>query len=313
MISSTVREWYDAKHRITSAEEIELINSIRIKKCPNCGSTAFKRNGLYYSGIKRYYCHDCKSSFNTLTKTIFADKKIPITEWIEYLIHLFEFHSVTTSSRDNRNAASTGRYWLYKVFMVLKDYQNDIVLEGDVWLDETFFSVKKSDIKYKADGSQYKGISRNKIAVACATDRSGKVVLICEYTSKPSSRSTWEAMGSHIREGSHLIHDGERSHSILINKLNLTSEVHDSRLIAKFKDKDNPLESINEIHALAKRFMRAHGGYNRDNLQDFMNLISFILNKPNDRYDKIDRFINMALLSSVRVKYRDVMSISVDK
>lgn len=313
MISSTVHEWYDAKHRMASAEEIELINSTRIDECPYCGSADFKKNGHYSSGIIRYYCHDCKRSFNVLTNTIFADKKIPISEWIEYLIHLFEFHSINSSSRDNRNAASTGRYWLYKVFEVLKHYQDDIVLEGKIWLDETFFSVKKSDIRYKTDGLQYKGISRNKISVVCAINESGKVVLICEYTSKPSSRSTWKAIGSHIREGSHLIHDGERSHSILINELNLTSEVYDSQVIAKFKDKDNPLDSINEIHALAKRFMRAHGGYDRDNLQDFMNLIAFILNRPDDRYEKVDQFINMALLSPIRVKYRDVMSNSANK
>ncbi len=68
------------------------------------------------------------------------------------------------------------------------------------------------------------------------------------------------------------------------------------------------MDSINEIHSLAKRFMRAHGGYDRDNLQDYMNLISFILNEPNDRYEKVDLLINMALNSPKRVKYRDVMS-----
>ena len=54
--------------------------------------------------------------------------------------------------------------------------------------------------------------------------------------------------------------------------------------------------------------MKAHGGYNRDNLQDFMNLISFILNAPSDRYEKIDLFINMALNEPQMVRYRDVMS-----
>ena len=54
--------------------------------------------------------------------------------------------------------------------------------------------------------------------------------------------------------------------------------------------------------------MREHGGFNRDNLQDWMNLISFILSNPQDRYEKVDLFINMALNSSNVVKYRAVMS-----
>ena len=54
--------------------------------------------------------------------------------------------------------------------------------------------------------------------------------------------------------------------------------------------------------------MRAHGGYNRDNLQSWMNLISFILNDPKDRYEKVDIFIIMALNAPLMVRYRDVMS-----
>ena len=308
LISSTIHEWYDAKHRMTSKEEIKLINSIRILSCPHCGSVSFKRNGYYGSGMIRYYCNDCNKSFAPLTHTIFEDKKIPISEWIEYLLHLFEFHSITTSARDNRNASSTGRYWLIKVFSVLEHYQANIILSGNICLDETFFTCSKKDVITRPDGKGLRGISRNKICIACGKDDSGRILLICENTSKPSNSSTWKALGSHIRQKSHLIHDGEHSHSVLIDGLSLTSEVHDTKKTSNLKDKDNPLDQINEIHSLAKRFMKAHGGYNRQNLQDFMNLISFILNEPSDRYEKIDLFIKMALNSPRRVKYRDVMS-----
>ena len=74
LISSTVHEWYDAKHRNTSAEETELINSIPLSSCRLCGSNRIKQNGNYNtSGIKRYYCNDCHHSFCALTGTIFED------------------------------------------------------------------------------------------------------------------------------------------------------------------------------------------------------------------------------------------------
>ena len=307
LISSTIHEWYDAKHRISSIEEIKLINSIRIDHCPLYKSNSFIRNGCYKRDLRRYRCSCCNHYFNTLTNTIFDVKKIPISEWIEYLLHLFEFHSITTSARDNRNAYSTGKYWLIKVFSILKHYQDDIILEGNIYCDETFFACIQSDRKLKPDGKQYRGISRNKFAVASAYDDRGHVILICENVSKPSLRSTWNALGSYIKEGSTLIHDGERSHSVLIDKLKLESIVYDADQLKKLPDKDNPLDSINEIHSLAKLFMRQHGGYNRDDLQDWMNLISFILNDPKDRYEKVDKFINMALSSPIRVRYRDVM------
>ena len=34
LISSTIHEWYDAKHRKSSIEEIEFINSIKVTHCP---------------------------------------------------------------------------------------------------------------------------------------------------------------------------------------------------------------------------------------------------------------------------------------
>jgi len=55
--------------------------------------------------------------------------------------------------------------------------------------------------------------------------------------------------------------------------------------------------------------MRNHEGFSRDNLQDWMNLISFIISDPENRYEKIlKKFLKMALSSPKKVKYRGVMS-----
>lgn len=58
--------------------------------------------------------------------------------------------------------------------------------------------------------------------------------------------------------------------------------------------------------------MKAHGGYDRDNLQDWMNLIWFILMKPINRYGKIEKFINLALNSLKKTKYCNVMMKNTD-
>ena len=312
LISSTVHEWYDAKHRSMSIEELEFINSLEINNCPYCGSTDIVKYGYCDNGYQRFYCNSCDKTSSPLTGTIFDSKKIPISEWIEYLIHLFEFHSVTTSARDNRNAVSTGRYWLIKVFTVLENIQDDIVLEDTIYLDEMFFPVAKSKEIIK-NGKKLRGISRNKLAVAVAFDNHAHIIIKVENTSKPSDRSTWNTLGSHIKPGSHLIHDGERSHGVLIRRLNLTEEVYKTKDTSNLKDEDNPLDPINKIHALSKRFMKSHGGYKRENLQDWMNLIWFILSEPSNRYEKIRKFFNIAVCTHKRVKYRDVMSKKSDK
>ena len=306
ILNETLVSWYKEKHKEPSAKEIELINSLNKTKCPYCSNSSIRKCGFYGKGIQRYQCRYCLKKFSPLTNTIFDSKRIPISEWIEYLLHLFEFHSIKSSARDNRNAESTGKYWLIKVFSVLKDCQKDVKLEGNIYLDEMYFPVIPSKEVSKS-GHKLRGVSRNKIGVTVAIDDHEHYYFYVTYVSKPSDKSTWNAIGTHIKPKSHLIHDGERSHGILIRNLELTEDYYKTVATKKLKGKDNPLYPINHIHALAKRFMKEHGGYNRDNLQDWMNLIWFIFSKPANRYVKVGKFIEMAINSSHLVRYRKVM------
>ena len=305
LTNNTLLEWYHAKHGVASDEEIKLLNSIEPNSCPYCFNRGISKYGFTTNRIRRYKCSNCNKTFTILTDTIFDSHKIPISEWFEFLLHLFEYHSIKTTSRDNKNSTSTGQYWLKKVFSVLEHYQDNIITRDNVYLDECFFSVKKKDTVLK-DGKKLRGISKNKLCVASLYDFKS-VLLLVEYTSKPSFKSTYNTLISRIKEGSTLIHDKEKTHSILVNKLKLKSIVFDSTSIKDLEDEDNPLYPINHIHSLVKSFMREHKGYNRDNLQDYMNLISFILNEPHNSYQKLIEFIKMAISTHERVKYRDVM------
>lgn len=305
LLSSTIHEWHKLRHQSASEDELEFINQIPVSACPYCGADKIIKKG-FRNGIQKYKCQVCNRKFDALTNTIFEDRKIPLQKWIEYLLYIFEYHSIHSSSRDNRNAESTGRYWLYKVFAVLKNIQKNVMLSGTVYIDEMFFPVVKHETVLK-DGKQLRGISRNKICVATGCDCNGNVLLVVEHTSKPSIKSTWNAYGSHIEPGSHLIHDEEKSHSVLIKRLNLTEAKYNSKELKKLEDKDNPLDPVNNLHDLSKRFMRQHGGFNRDELQDWMNLLWFIFSRPENRYEKVGKFLEMAISSPLKVKYRDVM------
>lgn len=308
LVEDTVIEWYEAKHRSVSLSEVDFINSIPLRSCPHCGSVSFVRNGKRKPDrIQLYLCKNCGKKFNPLTNTIFEDRKIPISEWIEYLLHLFEYHSITSSAFDNRNANSTGRYWLAKVFEVLKDVQKDVVLEGRIVMDETYLPKITSETVIK-NGKKLRGISRNKLGVDVAINEDKNIsVYISTGNSKPSRRSTWNCYGPHIKEESTIIHDGDNSHDVLIERLQLKSEVHTTDETKGMKDDSNPLYRVNHCHDLLKRFMKAHGGYDRDNLQDWLNLFWFMTNGPEDRYDKVLRFIELAISAPKVVRFRDVM------
>ena len=311
MVDSTISEWYSEKHRRLTPEEASMINSQRIPSCPRCGSAGFVRDGKRADGVQKYLCPDCGRRFNPLTGTIFDSRKIPISEWIEYLLHLFEFHSVVTSARDNRNAHTTGIYWLEKVFAVLDGCQGSVMLRGRVWLDETFVSVDKKDRATKG-GKALRGISRNKIAVGVATDGRSTIILP-EWVSKPSKKSTWELFGGHIAPGSTLVHDGDNSHSVLVSRLGLRSEVHPTAQTKGLPDDKNPLCKVNRVHSFFKDFLRKHGGFARAELGRWCDLFWFLWSDPPNRVEKVARFIEMAISTNKRIKYRDVFSKKSDK
>lgn len=306
LIESTVGEWYAAKHRVPGGEEISFVNSIKIASCPYCGSARFVRDGLPDSGLARYRCRSCGKRFNPLTRTIFEGRKIPISEWIEYLIHLFQFHSVKSSAFSNRNDGKTGRYWLSKIFAVLGGIQDGIVLGGTVFIDETYVPVPEGEASKSGD-KLLGGISRNQLCIATAANESSSV-LVASGTGKISKARVLKAYGKHIEEGSALVHDGEKSHRILISQLKLSSSVHPSSETKGMKDDLNPLNRVNRIHGLVQLFLASHGGYDRGNLQDWLNLFWFIMNGPSDLYGKVLAFIELAVSTRKTLKYRDVFA-----
>ena len=100
-------------------------------------------------------------------------------------------------------------------------------------------------------------------------------------------------------------HDGEKGHNAVIDALALKSEVHTSAETRGMKDEDNPLDEINDLHDKMEKFMRAHSGYDRASLQDWMNLFWLLTNGPRDKMDKVKWFLEMAFSKKIRIKYRD--------
>ena len=311
LIEATALEWYDQKHRRPSPEEMEFVNSIPIGSCPHCGMGIIARNGKGPSGIQRYVCRCCGRFFTPLTNTIFDSRKIPISEWVEYLLHLFEFHSVRTSATDNRNSETTGGYWLSKVFAVLRGVQGGVVLRGTVYIDEKLFDAPNS-VKEKAKAKGKTALSKGcQYYVATGTDGMRAIFLVMGR-STPSERAVMRTYGKHIAEGSVLIHDGELAHNRLVDELALKSVVYTSAQTKGMKDSANPMDPINDVHDKMEKFMAAHPGYDRSKLQDWMNLFWFLWCTPGDKMDKVKAFIRMAVSRRIRIKYRDIYGKKLD-
>ncbi len=315
-VQSFIRsEYLDTWHRhhplLRQTDEAAFLNLLELSCCRYCGSVDFKKNGYTSNGVQRYKCRDCSRTFTVLSNTLFDSHKVSIIEWIEYLLNLFGYVSFHSTSRNSRIADSTVKYWLFKLFEILKDYQEDIVLSGKVYIDETFYRALKRDL-VKNKGRTYLG-GNNQYCIGIGCDQT-KVFCKVEGTGTQSTyKKTYDTFINHIQKGSTLIHDKERCHDILIKPLELTSFSYNSVKCKKLKDKDNPLQPINDQCNLLKQFLNSHRGFSREYLQDYLNLYAFISNPPYDKLEKIEYLINCIISNVKIIRYRDVMSQKPDK
>lgn len=296
---------YENDHpRLSETGETELINAYVPKICPYCESEAMKMNGHTGNGVQRYKCLACKQSFTPVTRTIFEGHKVSLSEWIDYILNICRYVSINADSWNNRNAFTTSRYWLEKLFLVLESYQNSLKLTEQIWFDETFYSVRNEDIALTAEGNKLRGLSSNQMCIGVACDKT-RTICIFEGYGKPSQKRTLESFKEHIAIGSTLIHDEDNAHKKLIQELSLNSIAYDSRKIKLLSDKDNPLNRVNRIHYLLKNFLHSHTSFNRDKIQGYLNLYTFVMNPPSDHLEKVDLLMNLAFQNPKTLRYRD--------
>lgn len=295
---------YEERHQsLDETGEAEMINSFEPKHCPFCQSESFIKYGHDRNGINRYKCV-CGKSFKPTTGTIFDSRKIGICEWIEYCLNIFRYVSLNADSWNNRNAISASKYWLEKLFLTLENSQSNVVLSGTVWLDETYYSLKLRDRIRDENGNLLRGLSRNQICIGVATDKKHTICFF-EGFGKPSQKRSYETFKDHIASGSTLIHDKEKAHKKLIEKLELKCVSYSSSDLKGLADSENPLDPVNRIHCLLKMFLNAHSGFCRDEIQDYLNLYSFVINSPSDHLEKVEKIINLVFENPKSLKYRD--------
>ena len=305
-IVGCTRDNYDKRHIAPGDErEVSLLNSFVPYLCPKCSSGSIIKYGKTGVGLTRYKCKDCSGTFTVITGTIFDQRKISISQWLDFMVMIIGHGSFNLTSKINRNAFTTTKYWMDKLFLILEGWQESTMLEGDIYLDETYYPLMEKDTEKRPDGKGMRGLSRNKMCIGCAWD--GKnLICIMEGFGKPSKKHTWESFSSHIKEGSKLIHDGENSHSLLVDKLNLSEEIHTTKETRGLKDKENPMDSINKQHAMLKKFLRAHSGFDRDDLQDYLNFFSFIASNPDqETLEKVKNLLELVFYNPKILRYRD--------
>jgi len=307
LVHATHKSTYAFRHESFEGD-IEFFNKFARGSCPWCGSKRVYKRGFERTGMQRYYCRDCEKRFSPATGTIFEDRKLPLSAWVDFLIQLFSFESINVMTREDRRSDTTIPHWIGKVFVVLDGIQDGMVLSGRVQIDETFYPVPGKET-VSVNGKLLRGLSRNKICIAIGCDESGYSFFRRAGLGKPSAKRAMEAYAPHIERGSLLIHDMEKAHHKLVEELGLKEEVFNSKLISKLDDTDNPLCDVNRLCCLLKSFLNSHSGFDRDELNGWLDIFSVMMNPPENKMEKVVLVLNRAMGNPKTLRFRDFYNV----
>ena len=155
------------------------------------------------------------------------------------------------------------------------------------------------------DNEKLRGLSRNQYCIGIGYDGTN-IIAIVEGFGKTSSDLTKLTFINHIEENSRLIHDDEKAHRKLVKELKLVDESYSSAWLKTKTDKENPLRPINHQCDLIRQFLNTHSGFDRDDLQDYLNLYCFMNSKPRNKLEKVNILLELAFNTKVTLKYRDL-------
>ncbi len=303
-IKNKYEQNYICKHpKLSETDEKEIINSVEIKCCRRCNSSNILKRGFTTNGIQRYYCNECQHYFTPTTGTIFENHKISISEWVEFLLDIFNYSSISLTSKVNKNSRNTTKFWMHKLFLILKDCQKDILLKENVYIDEMYYSVIKGDIEADKNGKKLRGLSRNQYCIGIGYDGKNMIAIV-EGKAKTSTKKTKKTFLNHIETNSRLIHDDEKSHNELVELLELEDKSYNSSKLKSMSDSENPLRPINHLIDLIRQFLNSHSGFNRENLQDYLNLFCFMYCGNEDKLEKVEKILQISLNTHATLQYR---------
>ena len=102
-----------------------------------------------------------------------------------------------------------------------------------------------------------------------------------------------------------LVHDMENGHNRLVRELGLRSERHNSKLIKRLPDPENPLAAVNRLCYLLRLFLDSHTGFDRTRLGGYLDLFWVMMNPPRDKMEKAAFVLDRAMRNPKTLRYRD--------
>ncbi len=224
--------------------------------------------------------------------------------------------SISKTAKTCEIHRNTAFIWRHKILDALQNMADDVVLDGIIEADETFFalSYKGNHSKSKTftmprkahkrgHSTHVKGISKEEACVPCAVNRNGLSISKVANTGRVSTKDLHHIYDGRIKAGSTLVTDKMNSYLRFAN-------YNDIGLVqlkgGKSKKGLFNVQHINSYHSQLKKFMSSFNGVSTKYLNNYLmwnNLVNYA--KKSD-VEKSNIFLTFVLTTLKTDKCRDL-------
>lgn len=281
----------------------EIINNNEVVHCPRCGSAHIVKHGKDQFGDQRYRCknENCKvKTFTVKTDTLLYYSKCKKSQWLVFFECLFNKETVKTTADKVGICENTVLAWRHKtMYLIYKMIEHD-KMTGLIHLDETFFDCIYKGIGNIEFNDKKRGISNDKIGVACAIDETNRIIMKVINRGRPTSKSLENVFKGFIDANNTVVTDSLRSYHQLHDALGFEWIKIPS---GKKSYKGHDLTKINQLHGNLKQFLSCFRGITVTYLQGYISLYELLERFKRYYQPKSYRMIVKAILTTP-MKYR---------
>ena len=260
----------------------------KLRSCQKCGTVnEIVKNGKTSNNKQRYKCKSCNSTFilDNSTTSQLQNSEYIFKKFIGFMI---DDVTLEVISRNLNIDFKTALYYRYLIFESLRDYQDEVILNGTILVDETFVRINDRRYKlYRPDGKGIRGISFNHLCVITLIDLTGKCIAKVASRGMAKPQLFIDLCTDNVGDLELLIHDGSLTQKQFLRQFNVPS--YDAR-----REGDGAYSTVlvDSLHSNIKRYLFKHAGYRLKNLQHYMNFFVYRYNHtPSSKYHNIRQII----------------------
>lgn len=261
----------DALHHTDAIDTLsEAIESP--DNCPHCSCVHYQKWGIR-DGLQRYYCSDCKKTFNALTGTPLARLRHK-EKWMDFANDLIDSKSIRESAKHCGIHKNTAFRWRHRMLNNPKSLGSKH-LHGIVEFDETYFlESHKGDqhlerpARKRGGKAHQRGISCEQTAVLVARDRNSNTMDAILFKSNQTTLA--EVMLPVVDKDALLCSDAKRSYKSFAKTNHLILKTVNGSAKEHVKEGIYHIQNVNAYDSRLKTWIKRFNGVATKYLESYL-------------------------------------------